>query len=51
MRLRAVFKPPAERDVDNVDNDWMYPTLGHVIDHWEPTGEPDVPLDQLPESM
>jgi len=51
MRLRAVFKPPAERNVDAVDNDWMYPTIGNVVDHWEPTGEPDVSLDELPESM
>jgi len=51
MRVRAIFKPPAERNVDAVDNDWMYPTVGDVIERWEPTGEPDVPLDELPESM
>jgi uncharacterized OB-fold protein len=51
MRLRAIFKPAAERKVDDVDNDWMYPTIGDVVERWEPTGEPDVPLDQLPESM
>jgi len=51
MRLRAVFKPAAERKVDDVDNDWMYPTIGDVVERWEPTGEPDVPLDELPESM
>jgi uncharacterized OB-fold protein len=51
MRLRAVFKPPAERSIDDVDNDWMYPSIGDVVERWEPTGEPDVPLDELPESM
>jgi uncharacterized OB-fold protein len=51
MRLRAIFKPAAERNVDDVDNDWMYPSIGDVVERWEPTGEPDVPLDELPESM
>jgi uncharacterized OB-fold protein len=51
MRLRAIFKPPAERRVDDVDNDWMYPTIGDVVERWEPTGEPDVPEDELPGSM
>jgi uncharacterized OB-fold protein len=51
MRLRAVFKPPSKRNVDAVDNDWMYPTIGDVVERWEPAGEPDVPLDELPESM
>ncbi len=51
MRLRAVFKPAAERDIDNVDNDWMYPSIGNVVDHWESSGEPDCPLDELPESV
>jgi hypothetical protein len=51
MRVRAIFKPPAERNVDAVDNDWMYPTIGNVVERWEPTGEPDVPLEELPESM
>ncbi len=51
MRLRAIFKPAAERKIDDVDNDWMYPSIGSVVERWEPTGEPDVPLDELPESM
>ncbi len=51
MRVRAVFKPAAERKVDDVDNDWMYPSIGDVVERWEATGEPDVPLDELPESM
>jgi hypothetical protein len=49
--VRAIFKPPAERNVDAVDNDWMYPTVGDVVERWAPTGEPDVPADQLPETM
>jgi len=51
MRVRAVFKPAAERNVDDVDNDWMYPSIGDVVERWEPSGEPDVALDELPESM
>jgi uncharacterized OB-fold protein len=51
MRLRAIFKPPAERSVDAVDNDWMYPTIGDVVERWEPTGEPDVPFEEFPEHM
>ncbi len=51
MRLRAIFKPAAERNVDDVDNDWMYPTTGDVIERWEPTGEPDVPFEDFPEQI
>ena len=51
LRSGAIFKPAGERKVDDVDNDWMYPTLGDVVERWEPTGEPDVPEDELPESM
>jgi uncharacterized OB-fold protein len=51
MRLRAVFKPASERNVDAVDNDWMYPTIGDVVARWEPTGEPDVPFEKLPEHI
>ena len=51
MRVRAIFKPAAERKIDDVDNDWMYPSIGDVVECWEPTGESDVPLDELPESM
>jgi uncharacterized OB-fold protein len=51
MRVRAIFKPPAERNVDAVGNDWMYPTVGDVVERWKPTGEPDVPADELPETM
>jgi len=48
MRVRAVWKPPAERDVGNFDNrqggDWE-----QVIERWEPTGEPDVDPARLKE--
>lgn len=49
MRLRAIFKPAAERNVKDVDNNWMFPSTGDVIARWEPTGEPDVPFEKLPE--
>lgn len=49
MRLRAIFKPAAERSVKDVDNNWMFPSTGDVIERWEPTGEPDVPFEELPE--
>ncbi|MBW2287860.1 MAG: OB-fold domain-containing protein [Deltaproteobacteria bacterium] len=51
MRLRAIFKPAAERNVDNVDNSWMIFTTGNVIERWEPTGEPDVPPEEFPEQI
>jgi len=44
LRLRAVWRPAAERTVDrvvaNLDNR-AYGSLDPVIDRWEPTGEPD----------
>ncbi|MBI4514982.1 MAG: OB-fold domain-containing protein [Deltaproteobacteria bacterium] len=49
MRLRAIFKPAAERNVKDVDNNWMFPSTGDVIARWEPTGEPDLPFEKLPE--
>jgi len=51
MRLRAIFKPPAQRSVRDVDNNWMFPSAGDVIAGWEPTGEPDVPFEELPEHI
>jgi hypothetical protein len=51
MRLRAIFKPAAERNVDNVDNSWMVFSTGNVIERWEPTGEPDVPFEDFPEQI
>jgi len=29
----------------------MYPTIGDVVERWEPTGEPDVPFEEFPEHM
>jgi len=51
IRVRAIFKPPAERNVDEIDNNWMYCGTGDVIARWEPTGAPDVPFEQLREHM
>ena len=51
MRVRAIFKPVTERNVKDVDNNWMFPSAGDVIARWEPTGEPDVPFEQIPEQM
>jgi uncharacterized protein len=47
MRVRAVWKPPAERSVLDVDNRWG--GTGSVIERWEPTGEPDVPFERIME--
>ncbi|RMF23745.1 MAG: hypothetical protein D6760_04795 [Deltaproteobacteria bacterium] len=51
MRLRAVLRPPEQRSVDDVDNNWMICSLGNVVERWEPTGEPDVRLEDLPEHL
>jgi uncharacterized OB-fold protein len=51
MRLRAIFKPAAERSVDDIDNSWMVLTTGDVIERWEPTGEPDVPFETFEEHV
>lgn len=48
MRLRAIFRPAAERSIDDLDNSWMICTTGNVIERWEPTGEPDVPFEDFP---
>ncbi len=44
MRLRAKFKPKAERDVSSIDNNWMFCSTGDVVECWEHTGEPDAPV-------
>ncbi len=49
MRLRAIFKPAAERNVDDICNSWAFCTTGDVIERWEPTGEPDIPFEDFPE--
>jgi uncharacterized protein len=48
MRLKAVWRPAAERSVAEVDNRWGA-VWEDVIERWEPTGEPDVPFEQLSE--
>jgi uncharacterized OB-fold protein len=48
MRLKAVWKPVGERSVDEIDNRWGA-VWEDVIERWEPTGEPDVPFEQLSE--
>ena len=40
MRVQAIWKPDAERDVDELDNRWGG-SWDAVIERWEPTGEPD----------
>jgi uncharacterized OB-fold protein len=48
MRLQAVWKPIGERSVDQLDNRFGA-VWEDVIERWEPTGEPDVPFEQLTE--
>jgi len=45
MRVRAIFKPPGERDLGDLDNRWG--GTGSVIERWEPTGEPDLPFERI----
>ena len=49
MRLRAVFRPESERKIVEMDNRWG--STGGVIDHWEPTGEPDAPPEKYLEHL
>jgi uncharacterized OB-fold protein len=46
LRVKAVWKPFGERSVDQMDNRFGG-VWEDVIERWEPTGEPDVPFDQL----
>ncbi|HEX7096359.1 MAG TPA: OB-fold domain-containing protein [Acidimicrobiales bacterium] len=46
MRLRAVWKPFGERSIEQLDNRFGG-VWEDVIARWEPTGEPDVPFEQL----
>ncbi len=48
MRLRCVWKPAGERQVVEIDNRYGGMEEG-VYKTWEPTGEPDVPADELKE--
>jgi uncharacterized OB-fold protein len=45
LRVRAQFRPPAERSVDELTNRWA--GTGSCIERWVRTGEPDVPFDQI----
>ena len=45
LRVRAQFRAPAERSVDELSNRWA--GTGTCIEQWVPTGEPDVPFEQL----
>jgi uncharacterized OB-fold protein len=47
LRVRAIFKPPGERDLGEMDNRWG--STGQVLARWERTGEPDVPYEQVAE--
>ena len=47
MRVRAVFRPPGERSLGDLDNRWG--GTGDAIARWEPTGEPDVPFEKIAE--
>lgn len=49
MRVRAVFRPPAERELGEMDNRWG--GTGSVIERWDPTGEPDVPFEEFSEHV
>jgi hypothetical protein len=40
MRMQAVWKPAAERQVDDIENRGVGSLTG-VVERWEPTGEPD----------
>src|SRR5262245_50520101 len=50
MRVRAVWKPRAERVGTVVDN-WGGRAVASCVAHWEPTGEPDVPADEIRNSL
>jgi uncharacterized OB-fold protein len=48
LRVKAIWKPEAERSVDTITNrGWG--GLDGVIEAFEPTGEPDVPADKIRE--
>lgn len=50
MRVKAVWRPEGERMVEGMTNrGWG--GLDGVIDGFEPTGEPDAPLDHIKEHM
>src|SRR5262245_11888661 len=49
LRVRAEFRPVAERNVDELTNRWA--GTGSCIARWVPTGEPDVPFEQIAGKM
>lgn len=49
LRVRAQFRPAAERNVDELTNRWA--GTGSCIERWIPTGEPDVAADKLKGGM
>lgn len=50
LRVKAVWRPESERSVEGLSNRGWGGVAG-VIDAFEPTGEPDAPLDQIREHM
>jgi uncharacterized OB-fold protein len=49
LRVRAQFRPPAQRNLDELSNRWA--GTGSCIERWVRTGEPDVPFDQIEGGM
>ncbi|MCY3890229.1 MAG: hypothetical protein OXG50_10070, partial [bacterium] len=48
MRMRCIWRDPEERSVEDIDN--RYGNIPEAVyARFEPTGEPDVPADQLKE--
>ena len=45
LRVRAQFRAPESRSVDDFTNRWT--GTGTCIERWVPTGEPDVPFEQV----
>lgn len=50
LRVKAVWRPEGERSVEGISNRGWGGFDG-VIDGFEPTGEPDAPLEQIREHM
>jgi uncharacterized OB-fold protein len=48
LRVEAVWAPEGERNVDEITNRSWGSAEG-AIRGWRPTGEPDVPADQIPD--
>jgi uncharacterized OB-fold protein len=49
LRVEAVWAPDGERNVDEITNRSWGSAEG-AIRGWKPTGEPDVPPDQIPDA-